>query len=204
MREGTRESAYVHAITAAGVAYVVTRTCSTGTLDRCGCDGSVGGVEGVGGVGGTTSPVPPGPRSSNRRQQKPDFEWAGCSDNIAYGTAFSRAFVDARERVSRNNGSNKALMNLHNNEAGRKVPTVLTPLSPNHNISPNPTITQSHCHPIITNPTHYHPTNTYIINISLATTQLHYSPTTTQLHYHPNYHPTQLSPNHHSGFSPNI
>lgn len=116
--KGTRESAYVHAITAAGVAYVVTRTCSTGTLDRCGCDGSVSGGDGVGGT--PTSPLPAGPRSK-LRQEKPDFEWAGCSDNIAYGTAFSRAFVDARERVSRNNGSNKALMNLHNNEAGRKV-----------------------------------------------------------------------------------
>lgn len=48
------------------------------------------------------------------------FQWSGCSDNIAYGVAFSQSFVDVRER-SKGASSNRALMNLHNNEAGRKV-----------------------------------------------------------------------------------
>lgn len=48
------------------------------------------------------------------------FQWSGCSDNIAYGVAFSQSFVDIRER-SKGASSNRALMNLHNNEAGRKV-----------------------------------------------------------------------------------
>lgn len=50
----------------------------------------------------------------------PGFQWSGCSDNIAYGVAFSQSFVDVRER-SKGQSSNRALMNLHNNEAGRKV-----------------------------------------------------------------------------------
>ena len=58
------------------------------------------------------------------------FQWAGCSDNVHFGTSFSRTFVDAREhrfskRKSRNATKDqlvwRALMNLHNNEAGRKV-----------------------------------------------------------------------------------
>ena len=48
------------------------------------------------------------------------FQWSGCSDNIAYGVAFSQSFVDVRER-GKGQSSNRALMNLHNNEAGRKV-----------------------------------------------------------------------------------
>ena len=50
----------------------------------------------------------------------PGFQWSGCSDNIAYGVAFSQSFVDVRER-SKGASSSRALMNLHNNEAGRKV-----------------------------------------------------------------------------------
>ncbi|KAG8007400.1 Protein Wnt-4a, partial [Nibea albiflora] len=48
------------------------------------------------------------------------FQWSGCSDNIAYGVAFSQSFVDVRER-SKGQSSSRALMNLHNNEAGRKT-----------------------------------------------------------------------------------
>ena len=95
---GTREVAFVHAISAAGVAHSVTRACSKGDLQTCGCDGTVKG------------------RSSE------GFEWSGCSDNIGFGTAFSQKFVDARERRRKSNKNiNRVLMNLHNNEAGRKV-----------------------------------------------------------------------------------
>ncbi|KQK77158.1 protein Wnt-4 [Amazona aestiva] len=68
--QGTREAAFVYAISSAGVAFAVTRACSSGELDKCGCD-----------------------RTS---------------------------FVDVRER-SKGASSNRALMNLHNNEAGRKA-----------------------------------------------------------------------------------
>ncbi len=93
---GTRESAFVHALASASVSHTVTRSCSSGRLSQCGCDRTVTGRS---------------PRG---------FEWAGCSDNIAFGSAFSRTFVDARERA-RGDRSSRALMNLHNNEAGRQV-----------------------------------------------------------------------------------
>lgn len=41
----------------------------------------------------------------------------GCSADVRYGIDFSRRFVDARE-IKKNA---RRLMNLHNNEAGRKV-----------------------------------------------------------------------------------
>uniref|UniRef100_A0A6I8N876 Protein Wnt n=1 Tax=Ornithorhynchus anatinus TaxID=9258 RepID=A0A6I8N876_ORNAN len=94
--KGTREAAFVYAISSAGVAFAVTRACSSGELDKCGCDRTVHGVSPQG------------------------FQWSGCSDNIAYGVAFSQSFVDVRER-SKGASSSRALMNLHNNEAGRKA-----------------------------------------------------------------------------------
>lgn len=96
LSSGTREAAFVHAISAAGVAHSVTRDCSSGKLDKCGCDRSIQGNSGKG------------------------FQWAGCSDNIHYGSAFSRNFVDATERRKKQTTA-RMLMNLHNNEAGRKV-----------------------------------------------------------------------------------
>ena len=41
---GTREAAFVYAISAASVAFAVTRACSSGELEKCGCDRTVHGV----------------------------------------------------------------------------------------------------------------------------------------------------------------
>merc|ERR1712241_1274952 len=96
---GTRESAFVHAISSAGVAHALTRACSSGDLENCGCDRSLRGMS-------------------------PDgFQWSGCSDNVDFGITFSRNFVDARDRRKSRKRPRKAqpLMNLHNNEVGRKL-----------------------------------------------------------------------------------
>ncbi|XP_041378276.1 protein Wnt-4-like isoform X2 [Gigantopelta aegis] len=97
LKQGTREAAFVHAISSAGVAHAVTRACSSGQLQKCGCDRTV------------------------RGRSPEGFEWSGCSDNIAYGTAFSKAFVDAREKGKKRRNTARSLMNLHNNEAGRRA-----------------------------------------------------------------------------------
>lgn len=49
--------------------------------------------------------------------------WGGCSDNIAYGIRFSTKFTDAveKKRIKEPTAASRALMNLHNNEAGRTV-----------------------------------------------------------------------------------
>lgn len=48
------------------------------------------------------------------------FQWSGCSDNLSYGVAFSQTFVDEPERA-KGLSAGRPLLNLHNNEAGRKV-----------------------------------------------------------------------------------
>ena len=47
------------------------------------------------------------------------------SDNLEYGMRFARQFIDAPDRrIVRKKGDIRNLMNLHNNEAGRRVSQV--------------------------------------------------------------------------------
>lgn len=71
------------------------RDCSKGLIDKCGCD-----------------------LSALKRTDQ--FNWNGCSDNVRYGIAVSRAFVDAAEK-GKNQSVERKIMNLHNNNAGRQV-----------------------------------------------------------------------------------
>ncbi|XP_059806279.1 wingless-type MMTV integration site family, member 2Bb isoform X2 [Hypanus sabinus] len=95
MLRSSREAAFVYAISSAGVVYAITRACSQGDLNTCGCD----------------------PRKRGKaRDLRGEFDWGGCSDNINYGIKFSKAFVDAKEKKEKDA---RALMNLHNNRCGR-------------------------------------------------------------------------------------
>lgn len=49
------------------------------------------------------------------------WQWGGCSDNVVFGEAISKQFVDTLETGQ----DARAAMNLHNNEAGRKVQYLL-------------------------------------------------------------------------------
>uniref|UniRef100_G1Q6K5 Protein Wnt n=3 Tax=Myotis TaxID=9434 RepID=G1Q6K5_MYOLU len=90
--KATRESAFVHAIASAGVAFAVTRSCAEGSAAICGC--------------------------SSRHQGSPGhgWKWGGCSEDIEFGGMVSREFADARE----NRPDARSAMNRHNNEAGRQ------------------------------------------------------------------------------------
>ncbi|XP_056145789.1 protein Wnt-8a-like [Lampris incognitus] len=92
LRSATRETSFVHAISAAGVMYALTRNCSLGELASCGCDVSKKGK--TGGAG---------------------WLWGGCSDNVEFGEMISKQYVDALETGQ----DSRAAVNLHNNEAGR-------------------------------------------------------------------------------------
>ena len=99
---GSRETAFVNSISAAGVTYSIARACREGKLSTCACSERRR------------------PRSLDR-----DWIWGGCGDNVDYGYKFGQAFVDVREK-ERNNPRHspqlrRSLMNLHNNEAGRLV-----------------------------------------------------------------------------------
>ncbi|XP_023340634.1 protein Wnt-8-like [Eurytemora carolleeae] len=79
----TRESALIQAILSAGIIHTVSRNCSAGELDGCGC--------------GRNSPV-----------TDESWEWAGCSDNLAFADSVSEKFLPG--------GS---LTQHHNLEAGK-------------------------------------------------------------------------------------
>ncbi|XP_010610354.1 protein Wnt-3a [Fukomys damarensis] len=89
----TRESAFVHAIASAGVAFAVTRSCAEGSATICGCSTRHQGTPGEG------------------------WKWGGCSEDIEFGGMVSREFADARE----NRPDARSAMNRHNNEAGRQA-----------------------------------------------------------------------------------
>lgn len=60
-------------------------------------------------------------KDGESRDKKGWFKWGGCSDNVRWGSHFSRMFIDAKERKVRDS---RALMNLHNNRAGRRVSVI--------------------------------------------------------------------------------
>ncbi|KAM6982730.1 protein Wnt-1 [Tautogolabrus adspersus] len=91
VNRGCRETAFVFAITSAGVTHAVARSCSEGAIESCTCD------------------------YRRRGPGGPDWHWGGCSDNVDFGRMFSREFVDSSERGR----DLRYLTNLHNNEAGR-------------------------------------------------------------------------------------
>ncbi|KAK2163627.1 hypothetical protein LSH36_76g03048 [Paralvinella palmiformis] len=94
---GSREAAFVYGISTAGVVHAITRACSKGELLNCACDPTKVGFG---------------------KDKRGSFEWGGCSDNVMYGSRFARKFVDARETDKRDA---RALMNMHNNRAGRRA-----------------------------------------------------------------------------------
>lgn len=93
----------MYAISSAGVVYTLARACSRGELDSCSCD--------------------PKKTTGSSRDATGSFDWGGCSDHVEHAMRFSQGFVDAKERKVRDA---RALMNLHNNRAGRKVRRHLT------------------------------------------------------------------------------
>lgn len=79
--------------------YAITRSCSKGELLDCACDPT---------------------KKGKGDDEQGTFDWGGCSDNIKFALDFARRFVDAPEKMERDP---RALMNLHNNAAGRRVST---------------------------------------------------------------------------------
>lgn len=143
----TRETGFVNAISAAGIAYSVTKACSSGNLVECTCHSnytqfSVGIEDAAAAASNGEQLQHPGGgqkkqknnfiknlfNSRNlRRQLKKanavkasggDWKWGGCSDNVQFGLNKSKAFLDARIRSRRDI---KTLVKTHNNIAGLLV-----------------------------------------------------------------------------------
>ncbi|GIY34037.1 protein Wnt-2b-A [Caerostris darwini] len=96
LKVDSRESAFLHAISSAGVAHALIRSCSRGEIEHCPCD-----------------PVRRGLAFDDRGA----YSWGGCS-HVATGLRYSRRFVDAPDLRGRDA---KARIHFHNNRAGRKA-----------------------------------------------------------------------------------
>ncbi|KRY34475.1 Protein Wnt-4, partial [Trichinella spiralis] len=55
------------------------------------------------------------------RRFQGQWEWGGCSEDVAYGERLSKDFVDSNELARAWSDPAPKLMNLHNNEAGRRA-----------------------------------------------------------------------------------
>ncbi|XP_018947202.1 protein Wnt-16-like [Cyprinus carpio] len=100
LTSGTKETAFIYAVMAAGLVHAVTRSCSAGNMTECSCDMSLLGS------GSLTE----------------GWHWGGCSDDIAFGTSFSRRFIDNSVKNISARGEDALLtMNQHNSEAGRQA-----------------------------------------------------------------------------------
>ncbi|XP_065357698.1 protein Wnt-4 [Calliphora vicina] len=67
-----KETAFVHALTAAAMTHSIARACAEGRMTKCSC----------------------GPRKQNRADQT--FQWGGCNDNLKHGKRVTRSFLDLR------------------------------------------------------------------------------------------------------------
>ncbi|XP_074658095.1 protein Wnt-11b-2-like [Tubulanus polymorphus] len=124
---GTREQAFVYALSSASITQSIARACSSGRTSRCSC-----------------GPLP-------REPPDGDFKWGGCGDDLRYGIYLSRTFTDApyiyrkkskkapaagvdiatqappvskkskMKAVRKFKRSTKAQVNRHNSEAGRQA-----------------------------------------------------------------------------------
>ena len=90
--ENNRETAFMNAILSAGVAHTVSRNCSAGGLTVCGCE-----------------------TNNGLEKTEVEWKWGGCSDNLVFGEAISKRFLDTDSQTDKP----KSLAILHNNKAGR-------------------------------------------------------------------------------------
>ena len=138
----TRETAFVQAVTAAGITYAVTKACTMGDLVECSCDKSRGrryhnqynirhnnnnNNNNINQIVSNNKIVNGGKAAKSRKrvakQLTPQFadpdgnwEWGGCDDNVNFGVKKSKDFLDARMKRK---SDIKTLVRVHNNDAGR-------------------------------------------------------------------------------------
>ncbi|XP_032822234.1 protein Wnt-9a [Petromyzon marinus] len=93
LKRGFRETAFLYAVSAAGLGHAMARACSRGRLERCTCDET--------------------PGLENRQA----WQWGGCGDNVRYAAKFARAFLLRREASK----DLRAGVDRHNTHLGIKM-----------------------------------------------------------------------------------
>lgn len=86
-----KETAFVHALTAAALTYQISRACAEGTMTRCQC-------------------------ANERRPATKQFRWGGCSDNVKHGKRVARNFLELQSSDGVEDES--TVMLRHDSEVG--------------------------------------------------------------------------------------
>ncbi|KAF6031676.1 WNT10A [Bugula neritina] len=94
MSKGYRETAFTHAITAAGILHQVATSCALGKISSCSCVNSY-----------------------NDYNSGNEFGWNGCNHDLEFGAKYSRKFLQQKNKDK----SIHSLMKAHNSKIGRKA-----------------------------------------------------------------------------------
>lgn len=133
--KGSKETAFIHAISAAAAMYEVTKACTKGDIKHCSCNQKLDQLNSA------KNSKYFGSSSNSNNKLGGQYEWSGCSDNVLFGHRLSKQFVDSKEyadslnrpiRLSSSSvpkskleniylNKEYKLMNLHNNEVGRRT-----------------------------------------------------------------------------------
>lgn len=97
MCSGFKETAFLYAISSAGLTHAMAKACSAGRMERCTCDEA--------------------PDLENRKA----WQWGGCGDNLKYSNKFVKDFLGKRS-----NKDLRARVDMHNSHVGMKVGVDLT------------------------------------------------------------------------------
>ncbi|XP_055331362.1 protein Wnt-11b-2-like [Paramacrobiotus metropolitanus] len=111
LKLGTREQAYLSALSAATVVHTIAKACAAGFLQNCNC-----------------GPMPNEPPAT-------DFKWGGCGDDVSYGMKVGRFFTDIPynqnfqlsrsskqlKQLWKKNRLTRAALSLHNQHTGRRM-----------------------------------------------------------------------------------
>lgn len=89
---GFKETAFLYAISSAGLTHALAKACSAGRMERCTCDEA--------------------PDLENREA----WQWGGCGDNLKYSSKFVKEFLGRRSSKDL-----RARVDFHNNLVGVKV-----------------------------------------------------------------------------------
>lgn len=89
---GFKETAFLYAISSAGLTHALAKACSAGRMERCTCDEA--------------------PDLENREA----WQWGGCGDNLKYSSKFVKEFLG--RRLSKDL---RARVDFHNNLVGVKA-----------------------------------------------------------------------------------
>ena len=109
-QQPTREKAYVDAILAAGIIYSITKDCSEGVIEECGCNSNLKREIEENAI--ITSYLFP-----SKLQMERDWAWGGCSDDSSFGENLVLKLLDKNEK----SGDPQSFVSRHNNRIGREV-----------------------------------------------------------------------------------